>query len=232
MANSCVKAACVCNDLDGESRRLNQSYKKHGAQIGKLSKNTAMLQKAMKPISKLNKGIKLPTLQDARNGALAGAGVLGSMAGFGMIINDTATQLDTMAIAAKDVKMPVSELQALRLQAKMAGAEADDMDAAIREMMIRWGEMKTTQTGTMNDYFKDTGNRKAYFELMEAQSASQAYLILLREIAKETDEAKQNFMADEFFGGDSEKMFGLLKGGVEGYQQAKQLLNNSGGPVS
>jgi len=219
-------------DLSGESNRLNQSYKKHGKEISKLSKKYALLQGAMTPIRKLNKSIKMPTIEGARNAALAGAGVAGSMAGLGLIVSNTASQLDEMANTAGDVKMPVSELQALRLQAKLAGAESEDMDAAIREMMLRWGEMKTTQSGTMNDYFKDTGNRKAYEDLMQAKNASEAYQVLLREIAKETDESKQNFMADEFFGGDSEKMLGMLKGGIEGYTEAKQLLNDTGGAVS
>ncbi|WP_295899016.1 hypothetical protein [uncultured Vibrio sp.] len=219
-------------DLDGESARLNKRHKKHGQAITKLQKKYLLLQGAMKPIRKLNSKLKMPTIEGAKNGMMVGAGTLASMAGFGLIINDTATKIDELSNAADDVKMPVSELQAIRLQAEMANAEAGDMDAAIKEMMLRWGEMKTFQSGAMNDYFKDTGNKQAYDDLMNAKNATEAYQVLLREIANETDESKQNFMADEFFGGDSEKMLKVLKGGTKGFEKAKQQLNDSGGPIS
>lgn len=219
-------------DLDGESARLNKRYKNHGKEITKLQKKYHLLQAAMKPVRSLNNKLKMPTIEGAKNGMMASTGVFASMAGFGLIINDTATKVDELASAAGDVKMPVSELQAMRMQAKLAGAESEDMDAAIKEMMLRWGEMKTTQSGAMNDYFKDTGNRQAYQDLMQAKNATDAYLVLLREIAKETDESKQNFMADEFFGGDSEKMLKVLRSGTDGFEKAKQILNDSGGPVS
>ncbi|WP_052437582.1 hypothetical protein [Vibrio jasicida] len=217
--------------LDNEYDRLNQSYKNHGKEITKLQKKYVGLQKVMKIPRGINKALKMPTVEGVKNGALATTGVLGSMAGFGIIINDTANELDELQRAADDINMPVAELQAMRLQATQSGAEAEDMDAAIKEMALRWGEMKTFQSGAMNDYFKDTGNHQAYEDLMNAKDAGEAYQVLLREIAKETDTAKQNFMADEFFGGDSEKMLNVLRGGVEGYRQAKQLLNDTGGPV-
>lgn len=226
------KAGVKMHDLDGESARLNQSYKKHGNEITKLSKKYTLLQGAMKPVRALNKRMKMPSIEGVKNTALAGAGALGVVAGLGVVVSDTAHELDALSRAAKDVKMPVGELQALRMQAKLAGAESEDMDAAIKEMMLRWGEMKTLKSGAMNDYFLDTGNKAAYDDLMNAKDATEAYQVLLREIAQETDQAKQNFMADEFFGGDSEKMLSVLKGGITGYQEAKQLLEESGGAVT
>ena len=217
--------------LDNEYDRLNQSYMNHGKEITKLQKKYVGLQKVMKIPRGINKALKMPTVEGVKNGALATTGVLGSMAGFGIIINDTANELDKLQRTADDINMPVAELQAMRLQATLSGAEAEDMDAAIKEMALRWGEMKTFQSGAMNDYFIDTGNHQAYENLMNAKNAGEAYQVLLREIAKETDTAKQNFMADEFFGGDSEKMLNVLRGGVEGYRQAKKLLNDTGGPV-
>ena len=225
------KTGVKMHDLDGSSDKLNQSYKKHGKEIKILSKKYAHLQTAMKLPRGLNKALKMPTMEGAKNGALAVTGVLGSMAGFGVIINDTANELDELRRAAEHIELPVSELQAMRLQATQAGAEAEDMDAAIKEMALRWGEMKTFKSGAMNDFFKDTGNQKAYEDLMKAKDASEAYQVLLREIANETDVSKQNFMADEFFGGDSEKILEMLKGGAEGYEKAKQLLNDTGGAV-
>lgn len=226
-----TKAGVKMYDLDGESDRLNQSYKDHGTQITKLSKKYTTLQRAIAPVGKLNRAIKMPTINGVKNTTMAGAGLLGSMAGFGLVVGETANQLDEMARVAGDLKMPVSELQALRLQAIMAGAESESMDAALGEMMLRWGEMKTLQSGAMNDYFEDTGNRKAYEDLMNAKDVSEAYQVLLREIAAETDESKQKFMADEFFGSDSENMLKALKSGTDGYKKAKQQLNDSGGPV-
>jgi hypothetical protein len=167
----------------------------------------------------------------AKGGAAATMGALGSVAAFGAIITDAAAQVNALSRAAKDVNMPGGDLQALRLQAQMAGAETEDMDAAIKEMSLRWGEMKSLGSGAMNDYFKDTGNKQAYKDLKNAKNSMEAYQVIVREIAKEKDAAKQNFMADEFFGGDSEKMLSVLKSGTEGLSKAKQALRDTGGPI-
>ncbi|MEZ8115157.1 hypothetical protein ACED44_09475 [Vibrio splendidus] len=232
LRKSLTKTGVKVYRLDDEYTRLSRSYKGHGKEVNQLKKKYLTLQKAMKIPRGLNKALTMPKMEGTKDGLLAGTGVVGAMAGFGLLINDTATQLNDMAKAADDVEMPVSELQALRLQAKLAGAESADMDAAVKEMMLRWGEMKTLKSGTMNDYFKDTGNQKAYNDLMQAKNATEAYQVLLREIANETDKSKQNFMSDEFFGGDSEKMLAVLRSGTDGLTKAKQLLEDSGGPVS
>ena len=226
------KASIDVSKLDDEFARLSSNYDSHAPKIDKLSKRYKRLQTIMTPFNKVQKTIKMPSIEKAKNGAMIGGAALGSMAGFGVIIADTAAQVNELSRAAKDVVMPVDALQAMRLQAKGAGAEAEDMDAAIKEMNLRWGEMKTLKSGAMNDYFKDTGNGQAYKDLMSAKNSMEAYQVLLREIAKETDVSKQNFMADEFFGGDSEKMLSVLKAGTDGLNKAKQDLEDTGGPIS
>lgn len=226
------KAGIDTGKLDDEYSRLTNSFDDHAKNIDKVSNKYKKLQAAMSPLQKMNKAIKLPSIDTVKNGAMMGGATLGTMAGFGVIISDTARQVNELSRAAQDVSMPVEELQAMRLQAKMAGAESEDMDAAIKEMSLRWGEMKTLKSGAMNDYFKDTGNGQAYKDLMNAADSAEAYQVLIREIAKESDVAKQNFMADEFFGGDSEKMLALLKAGPEGLDKAKQDLGDSGGPIT
>ena len=226
------KASIDVSKLDDEFARLSSNYDSHAPKIDKLSKRYKRLQTIMTPFNKVQKTIKMPSIETAKNGAMIGGAALGSMAGFGVIIADTAAQVNELSRAAKDVVMPVDALQAMRLQAKGAGAEAEDMDAAIKEMNLRWGEMKTLKSGAMNDYFKDTGNGQAYKDLMNAKNSMEAYQVLLREIAKETDVSKQNFMADEFFGGDSEKMLSVLKAGTDGLNKAKQDLEDTGGPIS
>ena len=226
------KASIDVSKLDDEFARLSSNYDSHAPKIDKLSKRYKRLQTIMTPFNKVQKTIKMPSIETAKNGAMVGGAALGSMAGFGVIIADTAAQVNELSRAAKDVVMPVDALQAMRLQAKGAGAEAEDMDAAIKEMNLRWGEMKTLKSGAMNDYFKDTGNGQAYKDLMSAKNSMEAYQVLLREIAKETDVSKQNFMADEFFGGDSEKMLSVLKAGTDGLNKAKQDLEDTGGPIS
>ncbi|MGR6834765.1 hypothetical protein [Aliivibrio wodanis] len=226
------KASIDVSKLDDEFARLSTNYDRHAPKIDKLSKRYKILQTIMTPFNKVQKTIKMPSIETAKNGAMVGGAALGSMAGFGVIIADTAAQVNELSRAAKDVVMPVDALQAMRLQAKGAGAEAEDMDAAIKEMNLRWGEMKTLKSGAMNDYFKDTGNGQAYKDLMSAKNSMEAYQVLLREIAKETDVSKQNFMADEFFGGDSEKMLSVLKAGTDGLNKAKQDLEDTGGPIS
>jgi hypothetical protein len=226
------KASIDVSKLDDEFARLSTNYDSHAPKIDKLSKRYKRLQTIMTPFNKVQKTIKMPSIETAKNGAMVGGAALGSMAGFGVIIADTAAQVNELSRAAKDVVMPVDALQAMRLQAKGAGAEVEDMDAAIKEMNLRWGEMKTLKSGAMNDYFKDTGNGQAYKDLMSAKNSMEAYQVLLREIAKETDVSKQNFMADEFFGGDSEKMLSVLKAGTDGLNKAKQDLEDTGGPIS
>ena len=226
-----TNAGVRVSQLDDEYERLNRRYREHSEEIESATTRYDRLRRAMAPIQRMNSAIRMPTIEGAKGAAMAGVGAIASFAGFGAIINDTANQINVMSKAADDVKMPVKELQAMRMQAKMAGAEAEDMDAAIKEMALRWGEMKSLKSGAMNDYFKDTRNRQAYEDLMNAKDSSEAYLVLVREIAKETDVAKQNFMADEFFGGDSEKMLSVLKSGVEGFNKAKEMLSNSG-PIS
>ena len=226
------KAGIDASKLDDEFARLSTNYDSHAAKIDKVSKKYKKLQTIMSPFQKMNKAIKLPSLDTAKNGAMAGGAILGTMVGFGAVISDTANQVNELSKAAKDITMPVDELQALRLQAKAANAEAEDMDAALREMNLRWGEMKSLGSGAMNDYFKDTGNGQAYKDLKNAKNSMEAYHVLIREIAKEKDAAKQSFMADEFFGGDSEKMLSVLKAGTDGLNKAKQELNDTGGPIS
>ena len=225
------KAGIDASQLDSEYARLTERFDKHGKVVDKVSKRYDTLKKYGAPLKKMNNAIKLPSMEAVKGGAAIGVGALASVAAYGAIINDTANQVKQLSLAAKDVDMPVEQLQALRLQAQMAGAEVDDMDAAIKEMSLRWGEMKSLGTGAMNDYFKDTGNRQAYNDLKNAKDVMAAYEVIVREIAKETDVAKQNFMADEFFGGDSEKMLSVLKGGVDGLNKAKQELRDTGGPI-
>ncbi|MFA0155396.1 hypothetical protein [Vibrio sp. 10N.261.46.A3] len=232
LAKSMKKTGIKMHDLDAASAKLNKTYKKQGESITALSKKHQKLQKAMVIPRGINKALTLPTVDGAKGAAMGATGALASIAGFGVVIGQTASELTALQRAADDVNMPVNELKAMRLQATQAGAEAEDMDAAIKEMSLRWGEMKTLQSGAMNDYFIDTGNQQAYEDLMNAKDASEAYQVLLREIANETDVSKQNFMADEFFGGDSEKLLAVLKSGEEGFEKAKVMLEESGGNIS
>ncbi|MEC4728994.1 hypothetical protein HWQ46_26125 [Shewanella sp. D64] len=225
------KADVDASKLDDEVTRLTASFDDHSKKIDGVSRRYSKLKSIMAPFQKMNKTIKMPSMAMVKGGAAMGVGALGSLAAFGAVITDTAAQVNELAKAAKDVNMPVEELQALRLQAQMAGAEAEDMDAAIKEMSLRWGEMKSLGSGAMNDYFKDTGNKKAYEDLKNAKDSMEAYQVIIREIAKEKDVAKQNFMADEFFGGDSEKMLSVLKSGTDGLNKAKQALRDSGGHI-
>ena len=225
------KAGVDVNRLDSEFDRLSKSQSDHAKRVDTVSQRYKKLRTAMAPIQKLSKGIKMPTLDTVKGAAVGGGVILGSLVGMGAVVSDTATSLNELAMAANDIKMPVAELQALRLQAKGMGAESEDMDAALKEMTLRWGEMKTFKSGAMNDYFKDTGNRQAYDDLQNAKTSMEAYQVLIREIAAEQDSAKQNFMADEFFGGDSEKMLAVLKSGQDGLNKARQQVQDTGGPV-
>lgn len=232
VSNQMRETGVDVGDLDGEFDRLSQSQINHARNIDSVSERYRRLRTAMAPIQRLNSSIRMPTLGTVKGAAMGGAGALASLAGFGVVMSDTADKVNELSMAANDISMPTGELQALRLQAQAAGAEGEDMDAALKEMNLRWGEMKTIGSGSMNDYFIDTGNGKAYKDLKNAKNAMEAYQVLVREIAAEKDVAKQNFMADEFFGGDSEKMLSVLKAGTDGLSKAKQQLEETGGPIS
>ncbi len=226
VAGDMKKAKVDVIRLDDEFSRLTNSLQSHAEEVDIVGKKYKTLDRIMTPMQEMNKKIRLPSFDTVKNGAMVGGVALGA------IITDTAARVNELSRAAKSVAMPVEELQAMRLQATDAGAEVEDMDAAIKEMNIRWGEMKALKSGAMNDYFKDTGNKQAYKELMSAKNSMEAYQVLVREITKETDVAKQNFMADEFFGGDSEKILSVLKSGTDGLERAREKLNDTGGPIT
>ncbi len=56
------KTGVKVHDLEGENKRLEKRYKKHGIEITKLSKKYAILKGGMKPIQKLNGAIRLPNV--------------------------------------------------------------------------------------------------------------------------------------------------------------------------
>ncbi|AAW86499.1 hypothetical protein VF_2004 [Aliivibrio fischeri ES114] len=226
------KTGVDVSKLDNEFDRLSKSQLHHAKRIDVVSKRYERLQATMSPLNRLSKSIKMPSFEKSQGMAVGSIAMIGSLAGVGAAVTETADKINELSSAARDISMPVGELQALRLQAKGVNAEAGDMDAALKEMTLRWGEMKSFGSGSMNDYFKDTGNQKAYEDLKNAKNSMEAYQVLVREISAEKDVAKQNFMADEFFGGDSEKMLAVLKSGTDGLDKARQQLQETGGPVS
>ncbi|MEI6896274.1 MAG: hypothetical protein V5786_02075 [Psychromonas sp.] len=226
------KSGVDVKNLDSEFERLSKSQNESAKSVDKMSLKYKKLQRAMAPINKISRAIKMPTLQMAKGAGVGGLAIIGTMVGFGAVMSETATQVNELSKAADDIKMPIAQLQALRMQAVGAEAEVEDMDAAIKEMSLRWGEMKSFSSGAMNDYFKNTNNMKAYNDLKNAKDAMEAYQVIIREIAAEKDISKQNFMADEFFGGDSEKLLPVLKGGIENLNKARQALKDTGGAVT
>ena len=226
MSTSLTEAGVDVSQLDSEFERLSNRYRDHGSEIERVSTRYQRLQDIMSRLQAVN---RMPSIAATSGAAI---GVSGASFGIGMLLNDTASQINVISKAANDVQIPFKDLQVMRMQASMAGAEAEEMDAAIKEMVLRWGEMKTLKSGAMNDYFKDTGNKQAYDDIMNARDSAETYQILIREIAKEGNVEKQNFMSDEFFGGDSEKILSVLKSGTDGFNKARQLLDETGGPIS
>lgn len=230
-SNAMKKAGINTGKLDDEFDRLNGSYAKQVEQLSKVGASYDKLQRRLKPLQSMSDKIRLPTMEGVQNTASAAMAPLAGVGLLGLVINDTASEINSLAKAASEVKMPIEMMQAMRLQATNAGAEAEDMDSAIREMALRWGEMKTLKSGAMHDYFKDTKNPAAFKALMSAKDEAEAYKILINEIAKEADVSKRNFMMDEFFGGDSEKLIAVLSAGTKGLEAAKDKLDSVGGIV-
>lgn len=220
------KAGINTSKLDDEFDRLNRTYAKQVESLNKVGASYDKVKQRLQPLQNLANKISLPSMESVSNAAASAAAPAAAVGVLGLVINDTASEIQSLSKVAQQLKMPTEDLQALRHQATAYGAEADDMDSALREMALRWGEMKTLKSGAMHDYFKDTKNPEVFKSLMNAKDELSAYKIIVDEIAKEKDISKRNFMMDEMFGGDSEKLIGVLSKGTQGLIDSKKQLSD------
>ncbi|ADT88644.1 hypothetical protein [Vibrio furnissii] len=222
------KTGVKVHDLDGENNRLESRYKKHGAEIIKLSKKYAILRGAMSPLQKLNGAIRLPNVAGAALGK--GAALLGgfSLAGLAAEVNSSAAEMDKLAKKSANLNLPISELQAMQSQAEHAGVSADALSASMTRFTRRLGVLQTTGAGALGSYLKKSKNA-AFRDLQGAKDTQEAYQMLLESFSKLKTAQEQMAFADAAFGDSGREMLIMLREGTQGLTAARQEFNDLGG---
>ncbi|MCE7657254.1 phage tail tape measure protein [Vibrio fluvialis] len=222
------KTGVKVHDLDGENKRLESRYKKHGSEIIKLSKKYAILRGAMAPLQKLNGAIRLPNVAGAALGK--GAALLGgfSLAGLAAEVNSSAAEMDKLAKKSANLNLPISELQAMQSQAEHAGVSADALSASMTRFTRRLGVLQTTGAGALGSYLKKSKNA-AFRDLQGAKDTQEAYQMLLESFSKLKTAQEQMAFADAAFGDSGREMLIMLREGTQGLTAARQEFNDLGG---
>ncbi|MBY7924501.1 hypothetical protein [Vibrio fluvialis] len=222
------KTGVKVHDLDGENKRLESRYKKHGAEIIKLSKKYAILRGAMSPLQKLNGAIRLPNVAGAALGK--GAALLGgfSVAGLAAEVNSSAAEMDKLAKKSANLNLPISELQAMQSQAEHAGVSADALSASMTRFTRRLGVLQTTGAGALGSYLKKSKNA-TFRDLQGAKDTQEAYQMLLESFSKLKTAQEQMAFADAAFGDSGREMLIMLREGTQGLTAARQEFNDLGG---
>lgn len=217
--------------LDNEFDRLSKSQAENTKRVEEASRKYKRLQKAMAPINKLSRAIKMPKIGGAMMGK--GAALLGglSIGGLFQQINGAASEMDKLSKAAQNLNMPVEELQAMQSQAEHAGVSADTMSTAMVRFTKRLGVLQTTGKGAMGSFLKK-GKNPLYRSLKTAKDTEQAYGQLLDSFSQLKTNQEQMAFADAAFGGDGRKMLIMLRQGTEGLTTARKEFNETGGGVT
>lgn len=222
------KTGVKVHDLDGENKRLESRYKKHGAEIDKLTKRYNRFRLAVTPLQKLNGMIRLPNVAGAALGK--GAALLGgfSLAGLAAEVNSSAAEMDKLAKKSANLNLPISELQAMQSQAEHAGVSADALSASMTRFTRRLGVLQTTGAGALGSYLKKSKNA-AFRDLQGAKDTQEAYQTLLESFSKLKTAQEQMAFADAAFGDSGREMLIMLREGTKGLTAARQEFNDLGG---
>ena len=222
------KTGVKVHDLDGENKRLEKSYKKHGAEVTKLSKKYSILKGAMSPLQKLNSKIRLPSVAGAAVGK--GTALLGglSLAGLAAEVNSSAAEMDKLAKKSANLQLPISELQAMQSQAEHAGVSSDALSASMTRFTRRLGVLQQTGKGALGSYLKQSKNG-LFKDLKGAENNQQAYQMLLESFSKLKTAQEQMAFADAAFGDSGREMLIMLREGTQGLTAARKELNDLGG---
>lgn len=224
------KAGVNVTKLDHEFTRLSKDQEAHAKSIDKVSRRYKTLRKAMSPIQKLSKSIKLPNIKGAAIGK--GAALLGglSFAGLFQQINSAAGEMDHLSKSAQNLHMPVEELQAMQSQAEHAGVSADGMTKALGTFSKRLGVLQSTGKGAAGS-FLEKAKSPLLNQLKNAKTTQDAYDKVLDTFTKLKTNQEQMAFADAMFGGESKKMLIMLRQGTEGLTAARKEFNETGGGV-
>ncbi|MGL6026050.1 MAG: hypothetical protein ACRC0U_02920 [Vibrio sp.] len=230
LRKSLTKTGVTVYKLDDEYKRLDKAYKRHGRGITRLQKQYVNMQKWMKIPNTLNNAIKMPTIDGIKKGALALTGIMGSMAGFGAIINNAAAEMDQLAKKAANLNLPIGELQAMQSQAEHAGVSADSLASSMADFTKNIGLLQKTGGGSLGSYLKSSKNA-LFRDLRGAEDTQQAYEMLLKSFSKLKTAQEQMAFTDAAFGGNGSEMLIMLREGTEGLTAAREEFNALGGGV-
>ncbi|WP_172562552.1 hypothetical protein [Vibrio furnissii] len=225
------KAGVRMHDLDGESQKLRNRYTQHSAEITKLSKKYGILQRAMSPVQKLNKAIRLPSLSAGVLGK--GSALLGGLSLAGLVgqVNSAASEMDNLAKKAGNLRLPISELQALQSQAGHAGVDAEALNGSMSRFSRQLGTLQETGKGSLATYLKNTRN-PLYRELKSATDTQEAYGLLLESFSKLKTAQEQSAFANAAFGKSGGDMLIMLREGTQGLIAAREDYAALGGGAS
>lgn len=227
--SSLKKRGVNTQKLSAAERILAKEYRQTTSQLDKLNKSYAKRQKLSKFVQKAQTFTK-PSMGKAKAGGLAILGLAAPATAFFAVINKSAAELDKLAKSASNLKMPVSELQALRSQAGHAGVATDSLDKAMFRFTKRFGVLQETGSGAFGSFLKK-GKNPLFEELKNAESTQVAYTKLLKAFGKLKTNQQQMAFADAAFGQDGRKMLIMLRQGTQGLTSAKKELHELGAIV-
>lgn len=222
-----------------ELKAQAQSLKKVGLSTKNIAGSEAKLragrEKAIKQISRLNMQTKkLARLRKQAGKAGKILGVAGGVVGvagiyrLGSALQSTATDLDVMAKAAKNLKIPLDQFQALRHQAELAGVDNARFTKSYATFNKNLGELKTKTSSLFSTALKDF-KPELLADLKDSKDSLEAYEMILKTIQEIPDASKQAALANAAFGRDGKNLLILLREGTDGLAKAKKELAALGG---
>lgn len=215
------KAGVDTKKLTSEEKRLNNEHEKA---VSKLNRMQSRYKKIEAIKSKLAKPFSM-------GGIKAGAiGLAGSAFGFFAQLNSSAGVMDKLSKTAQTLKMPLSELQAMRSQAEHAGLSSESLDSSMIRLTKRLGTLQTTGAGALGSFLKK-GKNPLYQQLKTVKTTDEAYQKILKSFSKLKTNQEQMAFADAAFGDSGRRMLIMLREGTQGLTNARKEFNDLGGGV-
>ena len=180
--------------------------------------------KALAAIEKTD--IKMDALRKGAKIAAAGIALIGTAAitAAGLVISKFITATTEIASFSQIAGIGAVDLQALALVARPLGGSIDDIADAFYEMGLRLAEANLLGTGPAVEALAALG---LTLEDLEGLSKIEQFLLLRDALSKVADESERAFLADELFGGSSERLQGILALTTEEFDALYTAAQNS-----
>ena len=211
----------LANDTAGTNQKLTNFQSK----LSKTSKKLNQLNRSFQKGKKAAKGYVSSFSKVASiGGIIAGGGVIAA-------VKNQADSLDKLGKTAQNLKMPVSELQAMRHQANLTGLSTQDLDSNMIRFTKRLGVFQTTGGGLFATIAKKIGGGFAE-SLKGAETNTEAYAILLETYKKLTTQQSKMALSDAAFGMSGRRTLIMLEEGLDGLKRSRQELIDLGAVVT